>query len=276
MTSTAQLPAQAPLPGVVTVGIARGRHELKTFFRSREALLFTLLFPVMLLLLFGTIFGGGEVQPGVSYARVLTAGIMASGLASVSFVNLAIAICTERDAGDLKRMLATPMPKTAYFIGKFIQVVVTMIIELSLILAVGHLFYNVPLPTDAGRWFTFAWITFLSAAVCALMGVAMSSLPKNAKSAAPVVNLPFIALQFISGVYVSFSELPKGLRTFASFFPLKWIAQGYRSVFLPDSFLAMEPSGSWQHGQTALVLAAWLVVSGLLCARTFRWMKGTR
>jgi ABC-2 type transport system permease protein len=266
----------APLPGVLAVGIARGQHELMTFFRSREALLFTLLFPVMLLLLFGSIFGGGEVQPGVSYARVLTAGIMASGLASVSFVNLAIAICAERDAGDLKRMLATPMPKTAYFIGKFVQVMVTMVIELTLILLVGHFLYDVPFPNEISRWVTFAWVTLLSAAVCALLGVAMSSLPRNAKSAAPVVNLPFIGLQFISGVYVSFSELPSGLRTFASVFPLKWIAQGYRSVLLPDSFLKVEPGGSWQHGQTALVLLVWLVISGLLCARTFRWMKGSR
>jgi ABC-2 type transport system permease protein len=161
-----ELPGELPreLPSVLSVGLARGKHELLTFARSRESLLFTLAFPVMLLLLFGTIFGGEDVQPGVSYGRVLTAGIMASGLASVSFVNLAIAICTERDAGDLKRMLATPMPKTAYFIGKFIQVLVTMVIELALIMIVGRLLYSVPFPSEVGRWITFAWVTLAACA----------------------------------------------------------------------------------------------------------------
>lgn len=129
--------SEHPLPSTVRVGLERGRHELRCFFRSRESLLFTLMFPVMLLVLFGAIFGGNTAINGVKYAQVLMAGIMASGLASVTFVNLAISIATERDAGDLKRLLATPMPKSAYFIGKFVQVLVTMLVEFALILAVG-------------------------------------------------------------------------------------------------------------------------------------------
>jgi ABC-2 type transport system permease protein len=106
-----------------------------------------------------------------------------------------------------------------------------------------------------------------------LLGIAVSSVPKSAKSAPAVTNIPFIALQFISGVYVNFAELPGGARSFASLFPLKWMAQGFRSVFLPDSYLAVEPSHSWQHGTMALVLLGWSVVAALLCVRTFRWVK---
>jgi ABC-2 type transport system permease protein len=264
------------VPSVLSAGLVRGRHEIRSFFRSREAMLFGIGFPVMLLVLFSAIFGREDVQPGVPYARVLTAGILASGLGSVTFMSLAIAICAERDAGDLKRLLATPMPKTAYFIGKFIQVLCTMVLELTLVLSFGVLFYGVKLPNSLGRWITFGWVTILGAAACSLLGVAMSSVPRNAKAAAPIVNLPFVALQFISGVFVQFNDLPAGLRTVASFFPLKWIAQGYRSVLLPDSFLAVEPTGSWEHPRTALVLVAWTVGGGLLCARTFRWMRNTR
>ncbi len=42
-----------------------------------------------------------------------------------------------------------------------------------------------------------------------------------------------------------------------------------RSVFLPDALVVEEPSRSWQHGTTAIVLAAGL----LLCLRTFRWHR---
>ena len=263
----------AVLPSVLTVGIARGRHEVRCFFRSRESVLFTLAFPVMLLILFGAIFGNDEVLKGTNYSTVLMAGIMASGLGSVTFVSLSIGIATERDAGDLKRLLATPMPKMAYFIGKMIQVLVTMIMEFVLILAVGVLFYGVKLPSSGTKWLTFVWVSALGSVSCALLGIAMSSVPKNAKSAAAIVNLPFVALQFLSGVFVSFSDLSPTLRTIASFFPLKWITQGYRSVFLPDGYLKIEPGGSWQHGLGALALGAWVLIGLLLCARTFRWQR---
>ena len=85
-----------------------------------------------------------------------------------------------------------------------------------------------------------------------------------------------MGLQFISGVYVPFWQLGSGLWTFASLFPLKWMAQGFRSVFLPDTFLVREPGGSWQHGPMALALGAWLLIGALLCARIFRWTDERR
>ncbi len=273
ITSSPVSTSTVALPSVLTVALARGRHELRSFFRSREAVLFTLAFPVMLLVLFGAIFGNEDALPGTKYSQVLLAGIMGSGLGSVTFMSLAIGIATERDAGDLKRLLATPMPKVAYFIGKMIQVLVIMVLEFALILTVGVLLYGVNLPSSASRWLTFGWVTVLGAVACSLLGIAMSSLPKNAKSAAAIVNLPFVALQFVSGVFVSFDDLSPTLRTIASVFPLKWITQGYRSVFLPDQYLRVEPGGSWQHGQSAIVLGAWMLGGLMLCVRTFRWQR---
>ena len=59
----------------------------------------------------------------------------------------------------------------------------------------------------------------------------------------------------------------------ASIFPLKWIAQGMRSVFFPDDWQTQEMAGTWEHSRTALVLAIWLVAGLVVCARTFRWTK---
>jgi ABC-2 type transport system permease protein len=88
------------------------------------------------------------------------------------------------------------------------------------------------------------------------------------------VIIPIVlVLQFISGVYLAFNLLPTWLQNIASIFPLKWIAQGMRSVFLPDSFQAIEPSGSWQHGATAIVLLIWLVAGIIACRVTFRWIR---
>ena len=82
-----------------------------------------------------------------------------------------------------------------------------------------------------------------------------------------------LVLQFISGVYLQFSGLPSWMQNIASLFPLKWMAQGMRAVFLPESFAALEPSGAWDLGLVALVLLGWLVVGLVLSLVTFRWIR---
>ena len=88
-----------------------------------------------------------------------------------------------------------------------------------------------------------------------------------------MVTTSVLIRQFISGVFFVYSDLPTWLQHIAAIFPLKWMAQGMRSVFLPPEFEAAEVSGSWQHGLTAIVLLVWLIVGLVLCVRTFRWQR---
>jgi ABC-2 type transport system permease protein len=62
----------------------------------------------------------------------------------------------------------------------------------------------------------------------------------------------------------------------AALFPLKWLTQGMRSAFLPESDGAFEIAGGWEHGRTALVLVAWVIIGIVLCTRTFRWRRTDR
>jgi ABC-2 type transport system permease protein len=80
-------------------------------------------------------------------------------------------------------------------------------------------------------------------------------------------------LQFISGVFFIYTELPTWMQNVAALFPLKWMAQGMRSVFLPEEFAAAEAAGSWQLGLVALVLLAWTIGGLVLALTTFRWRR---
>ena len=82
-----------------------------------------------------------------------------------------------------------------------------------------------------------------------------------------------LVLQFTSGVFFQYDELPAWMQQMAAVFPLKWLAQGMRSVFLPDSFQQQELAGSWELGRTALVLALWAVMALVLALRGFRWRR---
>ena len=266
-------PSEAALPGVWRLGAARGGVEVRAFFRDKMAVAFIFGLPSILLVLLGSIFGSQAAAQGVTVGQLFTAGMIAGGIMSTSFQYLAIAIATERENGMLKRLSGTPMPRMAYFAGKVVQVTVCTVAETVLLIAVGMLFYHLHLPTEPSRWWTFAWVFVLGTAACSLLGIAASSVPRSSASAMPVITLPFTVLQFISGVYVPFTVVPAWMRDVASFFPLKWMAQGMRSVFLPEQAAALEPAGSWEHGLTALVLAVWIAAGLVLCAKTFRWQS---
>jgi ABC-2 type transport system permease protein len=171
----------------------------------------------------------------------------------------------------LRRLRSTPMPPAAYFLGKIWLVLVTGLLETALLLTFGATVYGVDLPSDVTGWLTFAWIFVLGITGCALLGIAISSVPRSATSASSVVVLPFLVLEFISGVYILVDTLPGWMLTIGSFFPLKWLCQGLRGVFLPSAATALEPAGSWEYGRVALVLGAWCVGGLLLCLLTFRW-----
>ncbi|HVQ94573.1 MAG TPA: ABC transporter permease [Mycobacteriales bacterium] len=274
MTSATETPASAPtaqLPSLLSVSLARARIELLTFFRGRESVVFVLAFPAMLLVIFGSVFGSSKLAFGVNFAQYFVAGMIAAGLLTASFQNLAIQIPIERDSGALKRLAGTPMPRAAYFAGKILLVGFVSIVQIVLLAGIGALFYNVQLPDTAGRWFTFAWLVVLGTSACTLLGLAFSGFLRNGSSAPAVVSPIAIVLQFISGVFFVFSDLPGWMQGVASVFPLKWMTQGMRSVFLPDAFVNQEPSHSWQHAETALVLGGWCVVGLFLALRTFRW-----
>ena len=261
------------LPSVWRLGLARGGVEVKAFFRDKMAVAFIFGLPSILLVLLGSIFGGQAAAHGVTVGQLFTAGMLAGGIMATSFQYLGIGIATERENRMLMRLAGTPMPPAAYFMGKVVQVLVCTVAETVLLMAVGVGFYHLHLPTSPGQWWTFAWVFVLGTAACSLLGIAASSLPRSAASAAPVISLPFTVLQFISGVYVPFNDVPGWMRDVASFFPLKWMGQGMRSVFLPERAAALEPAHTWEHGRVALVLAVWIVAGLILCARTFRWQS---
>jgi len=266
----------AELPSLATVSGARIRAELLSFFRERAAVVFVLLFPILLLFIFGAVFGGNDdIAPGVKFIQYFVAGMIAAGLLSASFQNLAIEIPIERDTGYLKRLAGTPMPKSAYFIGKVVLVGVVAVIQTVLLLLIGVLLYGLSLPESGAQWLTFAWVSLLGITSCTLLGIAFSSVPKNGKSAPAIVTPVAIVLQFISGVFFVFSELPTWMQTVAAIFPLKWMTQGMRSVFLPDLAEVAEPAGSWELGRIALILGVWCVVGLVLCVLTFRWRTRT-
>lgn len=254
--------------------------ELRGYFRSPDTVFFTFLFPILMLGIFGVAFDSvGEIgklpdgSGGIRMADYYLPGMVAAGILLSGVQNIAIDIARERSDGWLRRLGSTPLSPVAYFVGKAGLVLVTAIAQLALLFAFAALVLGVKLPTDPALWLRFTWIFLLGIATMTLLGIALSALPRSTRSATAVVLPIVLILQFISGVYLQFSMLPLWLQNFAGLFPLKWLAQGMRAVFLPDHFAAQEASGAWDLSLVAINLGAWLVAGLVLSLLTFRWIR---
>ena len=265
---------------VLSLGISRVRYETRLYFRSPDSVFFTFLFPFIMLGIFTAAFGSAgnigtnpDGTGGISVGAYYLPGLLAAGMLLSGVQNLAVEIAGEKSDGTLKRLGGTPLSPLSYFIGKIGQVLITATLQAALLLLVARALLGIDLPTEPEKWFTFAWVFVFGIITSTFLGISLSALPRSGKSATAVVIPIVLVLQFISGVFLQFYQLPEWMQNLASVFPLKWMAQGMRSVFLPESFAALEQNGQWDLGWVAVFLGVWLVVGLVLSALTFRWIR---
>lgn len=260
------------LPSTLRNGIARGGLELTVFFRNKTAVLMVFSFPGLLLVLLASIFTKRSPTMGPLASQGVAASMLAFGVVSTAFITIGVAIASDREDGTLKRLRGTPVTAVAYFIGHLILVAVVTLAELVVMLALGVLVFDMELPTDPAKWFTLAWLLILSGIACTLLGVAASTMATSAKNAPAVLYPPVITLQFLSGIFVTpINSLPSWMTHIGALFPVKWMGQGFRSVFLPDAMKMQEVAGEWEHLTTAAVLGGWCLIGLALSVATFRW-----
>ena len=135
---TTAAPERTALPPLGRVYLARAGVELKEFFRQRESVVFTLVFPVILLLGLGAVLDY-DVGAGVDFPQYFMAGVITAGIVGASLQNMAIHIAAERSDGTLKGLAGTPMPASAYFAGKVVQVLAVAVATIVLLLLVVSL-----------------------------------------------------------------------------------------------------------------------------------------
>src|SRR3712207_7652707 len=111
------------------------------------------------------------------------------------------------------------MPASAYFVGKVAQVLAVAVATIVLLLLVGVLVFGIDLPSGAD-WLTFAWVSVLGAAACTLLGIVVSTLARNGRSASATVTPIALVLEFISGVFMPFDQVPGWLQDVAAVFPV--------------------------------------------------------
>ncbi|MCW2901704.1 MAG: type transporter, partial [Streptosporangiaceae bacterium] len=179
------------------------RYEQLTFWRNPQSAFFTFVFPVVIIAIFGGLFGGigeSEFYFGRSALQYYVPTIAALSVLGSCYSQLAIVLASRRQTGILKRVRATPLPASMYFGGLLAHCVLVSVIDVLLITVVGRL-YGVPIPA-VSHWPGLALTLVLGAAAFCSLGVAVASLIRNAEAAPSVVQFVLFPLTFVSGTYM--------------------------------------------------------------------------
>jgi ABC-2 type transport system permease protein len=243
------------------------RYDLLVFWRNGQARFFTVLMPLIFLVIFAAVFGDGTIQvPGgqVDPKQYYVPGLATLGIVSASLVNLVITVTTQRDTGVLKRRRATPVPAWALIAGRALSCVAIAVATVAILIAVGLILYGVDLP--ASRVPALILVVAARSLACCSLGFALAAVFRSADRATPVVQAIVLPLYFISGVFVPSDQIPGWLLGVADAFPIRHLTVAMVDLFAPD--------GSLQLGHLAVVVA-WGAAGLLLAVRRFKWMANT-
>ena len=253
-----------------SIVLAQARMALLVALRTPRTVIFTIAFPVILLVLFNSMFnaGGSETatlpsEVKLSAQAYFTAGIIAYAAALSTFTTLAVSLTTQREHGQLKRYRGTPMPPWTFIAAQIIRAEAQALSMAALLLALGAVAYGVPIP--ASTFPAFVLYLLLGTATLCSLGIALSAFTPTPDAASTIAPFSVVILSFVSGVWIPVEQLPSWLEAIGKVFPLYHLALGLQTALAPQA------SGSGLELGNVAVLIAWALVGVRVASRRFLW-----
>jgi ABC-2 type transport system permease protein len=248
--------------------VSETRLQNRIFFRTTVAAFFTLVLPLMFLVMINIFFG--DEEGATSY---ITPALAVFGMVTATFTNLAINTSMARDNGILKRVAGTPLPMWVHLGGRILSASLVGVLSVVLMLVVAWLFFDVEIIW--ARMPLFALLLLLGAITFSALGLGVAAITPSARAAPAIANFVILPLAFISGVFFPMEDAPEWLQTVAGFLPLEPLASAAIETFastepvafpwdavvkllvwagigmaLALRFFSYEPSGSGEKSET--------------------------
>ena len=268
----ARAAAEGPGAGLAfRLSLHQFRFDLLAFVRNRQARFFTLVLPVLFLVIFASLFHGSTVKVAggtINNSVYYVPGIITLGIIAAAFVNLVISVTAQRESGTLKRRRATPVPASSIIAGRALTSVVVALGIAALLLALGWLIYRASVP---GRTAPALAVTVIIGAVsfCCL-GFALASVIRDQDAAQPITQAVMLPLYFISGVFIAVSVLPHWLTDIANIFPVRHLAAALLTAYNPHT------TGAGFAWGDLLIVALWGIAGLAIALWRFSWVPLSR
>ena len=250
-------PGAAPLRSML---LAQTALEVRMVLRNGEQLLLTLVIPVLVLVVFGSLelMDLGDRPERMNY---LVPGVLALAVISTAFTGLAIGTGFERRYGALKRLGSTPLPRGALLAAKGLAVLSVEALQVVLVCGLGITLGWEPQGSALGSSLAALVLILAGTAAFASLGLLMAG-TLRAEATLAAANLLYLLLLISGGIAVPLDRFPDALLPALELLPAGALAEGLRDVLRDGAGLPLT---------ALLVLATWATGAGLLAARTFRW-----
>ncbi|MBN1428602.1 MAG: ABC transporter permease [Anaerolineae bacterium] len=234
--------------------------EFKLFLREPIGAFFTLIFPLMLLFIFGSIFGNepSELMGGLGSVDVSTPAYIAMIIGTVGLMSGPISLVVYREQGILRRFRAAPLRPVTIIGAQVIIYFLMTLLGVVLLVVAAHLVYHVRLPEAplaVFAAFCLSLASFLAA------GFVLASLMPTARTTQVVAMAIFYPMLFLSGAAGPRQIMPETVQKVSEFLPLTHV-----NILIGDLWFGE----GWSLVSVA-VLVGMLVIGGTVASRTFRW-----
>jgi ABC-2 type transport system permease protein len=235
--------------------------ETKLFTREPLGLFFTLVFPVMVLLLFSAIFGNGRVpgNPGLRMVDVMAPSYTGMVIGTAALLGLPTTLAGYRQQGILRRLRATPLHPSVILAAQVLVNLLMTALGIVLLLLAARVVYDLRLPEaplSVALAFLIASLSFFA------LGFVLAGLLPSARTAQIVGQVVFFPMFFLSGAAGVQPEMfPDALRRVSDLLPLTYVVDLVKKLWI---------SGEWDF-KALVVLLGVMVTSVFVSARTFRW-----
>ncbi|WP_029214973.1 ABC transporter permease [Kallotenue papyrolyticum] len=237
--------------------------EVKLFLREPFALFFTLAFPVILLLLFGSVYGSLPVENGYRFIDVYVPSLFAMVLANLGLMNIPITLADYREQGIFKRYQVTPLPAWALLLIQILVNSAMFLVSAALVLVVARLLFDLRF---GGNLLFILVALLISMAALFAGGFAIGGLTPGVRTAQTAGSAIFFVMFFSSGAAIPRGEFPEWLRRITDYVPLTHVVDTLSGLWIN------EPIG--KYWLSLLMLALIAVAAGVIASRTFRWQAG--
>jgi ABC-2 type transport system permease protein len=257
MSTTAILhPAPAAFSHTLRIFRMETKYEFLKLLRTRSFSLATIGFPVMFYTLFG-IANRSSFTGGVHIAKYMLGGYACFGLIGAALFGIGVGLSNEIAAGWLELKRSSPMPIAGYLFAKCASAVVFGLIIVTILIALAISFGGVSLtPTEALK---MLGLTMIGSTCFASMGLLLALLvPANA--APGIVNLIYLPMSFLSGLWMPIRFMPHWLQSVAPALPTYHLAQLMLTIFGYQDTLTRTTHWNALIGFTLVMLGtSWLI-----------------
>jgi ABC-2 type transport system permease protein len=243
--------------------------EQKRFWRNPASAVFTFLFPIVFLVIFGSLNTGVRISSlgDIDFNQFFTPNIVAFGVMSSCWVNLGINLPFRRDTGLLKRVRGTPMPPWVFLAGVVANAFLVSALLTVIVVGFGQVAYDVTFPL--GHLPDLVLVLLVGASAFSAIGIAVASLVPNADAGPAIVNAAYFPLVFLSGTFFPVNS-SSVLGRIGAVFPVRHFLQATYATFDP---LRVGSRLAWGD---LVDVALWGVAAALFALQHFRWEPRTK